>query len=159
MEQEAATDRHEVVAGIVIRAGQVLLCHRSPERTWYPDVWDLPGGHIAANESPAGALGRELREELGIDATVPPGPEFARLAAADVDCLIWIVTDWVGPLSNMAPDEHDEVAWWSLLSLSGLRLAHQDYPSLIRRALEEHRPAVPFSGRPQLPGPIDLSKP
>jgi len=131
----AAADRHEVVAGIVIRAGQVLLCHRSPDRTWYPDVWDLPGGHIAANESPSQALVRELREELGIDATVPPGPEFARLVAADVDCVIWIVTDWVGTPSNLAPDEHDEVAWWSLPALSGLRLAHQDYPSLVRRAL------------------------
>jgi 8-oxo-dGTP diphosphatase len=130
-----AQDRHEVVAAIVIRAEQVLLCHRSPDRAWYPDMWDLPGGHVEAGESPAQALVRELGEELGIEATVPLGPEFARLAAADFNCLIWVVTAWGGTPSNMSPDEHDEVAWWSLSAIPGLRLAHQDYPALIRRAL------------------------
>jgi 8-oxo-dGTP diphosphatase len=128
-------DRHEVAAGIVTRAARVLLCHRSPDRAWYPDMWDLPGGHVEVGELPAHALVRELREELGIEATVPPGPECARLVADDVDCLIWVVTDWVGTPSNMSPDEHDEVTWWSLPALSGLRLAHQGYPGLIRRAL------------------------
>jgi mutator protein MutT len=131
----AAEDRHEVVAGIVIRAAQVLLCHRSPERAWYPDTWDLAGGHVAAGETPAEALVRELQEELGIAAAVPAEPEFARLVAADFDCRIWIVTEWAGTPSNMAPDEHDDVAWWSLPAIPGLRLAHPDYPELIRRAL------------------------
>ena len=39
---------HDVVAGVLIRDGHVLLCHRSPAREWYPDVWDLPGGHVEA---------------------------------------------------------------------------------------------------------------
>jgi 8-oxo-dGTP diphosphatase len=130
-----APDRHEVVAGIVIRAERVLLCHRSSDRAWYPDTWDLPGGHVDAGELPAHALVRELREELGIEATVPTGPAFSRLVAADFDCLIWVVTDWVGAPSNASPKEHDEVAWWPLSAIAGLRLAHQDYPALIGRAL------------------------
>ena len=128
-------DRHQVVAGIVIRSAQVLLCHRSPDRAWYPDAWDLPGGHIAPGETPRHALVRELQEELGIVARIAPEPEFARLVAADFDCRIWIVTQWDGTASNMAPDEHDDVAWWSLPAIAGLQLAHQDYPGLIRRAL------------------------
>jgi mutator protein MutT len=98
-------------------------------------MWDLPGGHVAAGETPAQALVRELREELGIAAAVPGEPEFARLQATDFDCRIWIVAEWVGTPFNVSPDEHDEVAWWSLPALPGLRLAHQDYPELIRRAL------------------------
>jgi 8-oxo-dGTP diphosphatase len=126
--------RHEVVAGIVVRAAQVLLCHRSADRAWYPDTWDLPGGHVESGETPHGALGRELHEELGIRVVVPAGP-FARLEEADFDCRIWIVTEWVGTPANVAPDEHDEVAWWSLPALPGLALAHPDYPELLRRAL------------------------
>jgi 8-oxo-dGTP diphosphatase len=34
--------RAEVVAAVVVRDGEVLLCHRSPNREWYPNVWDLP---------------------------------------------------------------------------------------------------------------------
>ncbi len=131
----AAAEHHQVVAGIVIRHAQVLLCHRSPDRAWYPDVWDLPGGHIAAGETPRHALVRELQEELGIVAAVPAGPEFARLRASDFDCRSWIVAEWVGTPANVSPGEHDDMAWWSLPAVPGLRLAHPDYPSLIRRAL------------------------
>jgi len=35
-----------------VRDGCVLLCHRHPNRQWYPNVWDVPGGHIEADESP-----------------------------------------------------------------------------------------------------------
>jgi 8-oxo-dGTP pyrophosphatase MutT (NUDIX family) len=43
--------QHQVVAAMLLRADSVLLCHRSSDRAWYPDVWDLPGGHIETNES------------------------------------------------------------------------------------------------------------
>jgi 8-oxo-dGTP pyrophosphatase MutT (NUDIX family) len=135
VEDGTAGARHEVAAGIVVRAAQVLLCHRSPDRAWYPDVWDLPGGHSATGETPRAALVRELREELGIAITVPDEPEFARLVAADFDCRMWVITEWVGTPSNMAPHEHDDVAWWSSSEIGGLRLAHEAYPALIRRAL------------------------
>jgi 8-oxo-dGTP diphosphatase len=130
-----AGEGHRVVAAIVIRAAQVLLCHRSPDRAWYPDVWDLPGGHVVSGETPGHALARELREELGISIALPPEPAFARLVAADFDCRIWIVSEWTGTPSNMAPQEHDDVAWWSSAAIGGLTLPHKDYPALIRRAL------------------------
>lgn len=53
-----------IVAGVMIQDGRILLCHRSPDRWWYPDVWDLPGGHVEPGETPAAALRRDL-EELG----------------------------------------------------------------------------------------------
>lgn len=57
---------HHVVAAALVRSGEVLLTHRSPSRQWYPDVWDLPGGHVEDGESELQALGREVREELGV---------------------------------------------------------------------------------------------
>ena len=34
------------VAGAVIRDDTVLLVHRSPSARFWPDVWDLFGGHV-----------------------------------------------------------------------------------------------------------------
>lgn len=58
--------RVQVVAGVLRRNGRLLLFHRRPDRTHYPDVWDLPGGHVEVGESTIDALVRELAEELGV---------------------------------------------------------------------------------------------
>ena len=44
--------------------GQVLADLRPEGKPW-PGYWEFPGGKIEAGESPAAALVRELREELG----------------------------------------------------------------------------------------------
>jgi 8-oxo-dGTP pyrophosphatase MutT (NUDIX family) len=106
---DATASPDDVVAGIAIRGGRVLLCHRCPGRSWYPDVWDLPGGHRETDETPTRALVRELEEELGIVIEEPSGPEFGRLLTAEFDMRIWIVTRWVGSPTNAAPGEHDDV--------------------------------------------------
>ncbi|MGH8654561.1 MAG: NUDIX hydrolase [Gammaproteobacteria bacterium] len=50
---------------LFIRDGRILLGHRSPGRAYYPDVWDLIGGHLRQAESPELAMIREVREEVG----------------------------------------------------------------------------------------------
>ena len=87
---------HRVVAGLLVDADKVFLCHRSAGRRWYPNVWDLPGGHIEQTETPAEALVRELHEELGILIPQPADPAFAHLRRPDFDCRIWVVRKWTG---------------------------------------------------------------
>lgn len=58
-----------VVAAVILRRGRVLLCQR-PDGPHLPLKWEFPGGKIDSGETPVEALGRELREELGVDATV-----------------------------------------------------------------------------------------
>ena len=58
-----------VVAGALIEQGRLLVAQRDrpPELA---GRWELPGGKVAAGESDAAALQRELLEELGIDVSV-----------------------------------------------------------------------------------------
>jgi len=63
----------DVAVGVLIRAdGAVLLADRPADKP-YPGYWEFPGGKIEPGESIAGALTRELREELGIE-IAPPLP-------------------------------------------------------------------------------------
>jgi 8-oxo-dGTP diphosphatase len=130
------------VAGILIQRGRVLLCRRSASRHWYPGVWDLPGGHVEANESPAAALVRELREELAVEIVEPDGNCLFRIRADDFDVKIWLMTEWAGTPANLSPDEHDDIAWFSEGEVRALSLAHSSYPSLIGDALKIANPQM-----------------
>lgn len=33
----------------------------------YPDMWDIPGGHVEEDETPEQCIVREMREEMGIE--------------------------------------------------------------------------------------------
>ncbi len=63
-----------IVLGYIERDGAVLLSRRAPG-TPLAGCWEFPGGKVEAGETLAAALRRELREELGIEATV--GEELA----------------------------------------------------------------------------------
>jgi 8-oxo-dGTP diphosphatase len=125
---------HSVVAGVLRRGGRVLLAHRSPDRQWYPDAWDLPGGHVGAGEEPGAALRRELREELGVDAVVV-GEPFAAVRGRDFRMDVWVLDRWTGEPTNCAPAEHDALAWLTPDELGGLVLADPRLPDLLRAAL------------------------
>jgi ADP-ribose pyrophosphatase YjhB (NUDIX family) len=63
-EGNAKQARKRVAADVVLRdrRGRILLV----DPKYKPD-WDLPGGMAEANEAPADAARRELKEELGLD--------------------------------------------------------------------------------------------
>ena len=124
-----------IVTAILRDADRVLLCHRSAQRRWYPDVWDLPGGHVEPEELPAAALARELREELGICIAAPTGPPMWEIYGDTFDMQIWLIEAWRGSPANVAPDEHDAIAWFEKKELEDLRLAHDSYLAMFAKAL------------------------
>jgi 8-oxo-dGTP diphosphatase len=111
----------EVVVGALVREGRVLLVHRRADKHANPDVWDLPGGVMEAGESELGALARELEEELGVRIRAGSASHLCRLTVgpADGPALLsaWVVNDWHGTPTNVAPDEHDGIGWFSLEEL------------------------------------------
>jgi 8-oxo-dGTP diphosphatase len=122
---------HRVVCAALVRDGRVLLGHRSPGRRWYPDVWDLPGGHVDDGETPAAALVREVREELGVRIEASSGPPDAVLTADGLHLSAWVIRTWDGEVVNAAAEEHDELRWVDAAGLDALPLAHPGYRDLL----------------------------
>jgi 8-oxo-dGTP diphosphatase len=61
--------RLKVVAAVIERQGELLVSLRHPKGT-RPSQWEFPGGKVEPGESEAQALVREIREELGVKASV-----------------------------------------------------------------------------------------
>jgi 8-oxo-dGTP diphosphatase len=68
---DAPLDRSRpyVAAGVLFfdEAGRILLVQPT-----YKDYWDIPGGYVETDETPAQAATREVGEELGIHTAVGP---------------------------------------------------------------------------------------
>lgn len=132
---------HKVVVGALIREGRVLLVHRRPDKRAYPDVWDLPGGVIEADESELGALTRELHEELGVRIATDSTSHLCRVTAgpAEEPALLsaWLVRDWQGTPENVAPEEHDDIGWFGLDELPAP--AHELVRAAVVDAMRSYR--------------------
>lgn len=126
---------HHVTCGLLVRNGLVFLVHRSPSKTSNPNVWDLPGGHLEPGENSRQALVRELQEELNVSITPPAGSAIHTRRNSDLVLDVWRVEDWVGDIVNAAPDEHDDMGWFSLNQAMSLHLADPEYPALFQQEL------------------------
>ncbi len=62
------TDRIHVVAAVVVDGKRVLVARR-PEGVHQGGLWEFPGGKLEPGEARMTGLVRELKEELGIEAT------------------------------------------------------------------------------------------
>ena len=132
MSSDASPER--VVAGVLRLNSRILLCHRTPDRTSWPDVWDLPGGHIDDGESIAAALVRELKEELGVQVEPPEGSPWMTLRVGTLELNLYLIDRWLGELRNLAVEEHDDIRWFEADDLKLLALAHPSYIEILRQA-------------------------
>ena len=126
---------HEVVAGLIIQSQRILLGQRSATREFYPDVWDVFGGHMEPGEGQEETLVRELREELGITPTEWTFVEMLTKPSEQLTVHLYLVTAWRGTPFNRQPEEHSVIHWFSLAEATQLRLADPSYPMLFERYL------------------------
>lgn len=133
---QKASSRTAMAGGVVVEHDRVLLCLRHPNRESFPDVWDVPGGHVEPGESPRQTLHRELREELGVDAMIEE--PWHRLVDDDmgIDLSLWRIRQWRGEVCNLAPHEHQRLQWFTAADLHSLELAHPTYTSVLNDALK-----------------------
>ncbi|HXP17090.1 MAG TPA: (deoxy)nucleoside triphosphate pyrophosphohydrolase [Terriglobales bacterium] len=92
----------QVVAALIFKDGEVLVCQRTRYQTM-PLKWEFPGGKIEEGELPRDALRRELDEELGIDARI--GEEVASIRhdyrnGAAVELRFYSVREYQGEIEN-----------------------------------------------------------
>ena len=131
---------HEVVGALIIQSRRILLGQRSATRAFYPEVWDMFGGHVEPGEHHEQTLVRELKEELGITPTEWKYLETVRLSlpesAEEMIVHLYLVTAWRGVPFNRQPEEHSVIHWFALAEASRLQLADSSYPMLFARYLE-----------------------
>ena len=120
---------------VLLREGRVLLCHRTAQRAWYPDCWDVAGGHVEPGESPRDAARRECHEELGITVTDLVAVD-CPLADPNVEVHAFTARTWEGEITNQAPEEHDALRWCTAEELADLRLADPAYESWLTALLD-----------------------
>lgn len=112
----ASPEPMQVVAGILVTGGRVLLSQRTPEQS-FPLCWEFPGGKVEEGESPQTALIREFEEEMGFGIRVlDPYAEvsYARPGGLPVRvCFYFVECAWGAP----RPVEVAAVEWVELSDL------------------------------------------
>lgn len=120
--------------GILVREGRILLGRRAANREFYPDVWDIIGGHCRSGEEPDQTLARELQEEIGLTPTaftklgvlMDPHPDIH----GQLEYHIYAVIAWAGSGPVLRGEEHSELRWFPVREAIRLDLAHPGYPAL-----------------------------
>jgi len=132
--------QHQCVGALVVQEESILLGLRSSTRAFYPNVWDIFGGHVEPGEQPEQTLVRELHEELGITAVRWKHVETLRLAQDDhgeIHLEIYLLLEWSGIPVNQQPDEHAIIQWFRIGQAKQLPLADPSYPEIFTRALQQ----------------------
>lgn len=115
----------EVVAGLIIHDGRVLLTQRRADQD-FPFAWESPGGKVQSGEAPDLAVARELHEELGVERVVTdPLPLFRaefrnivkRPDRAHVAWSLYLVRSYVGPPRAL---EQQGLGWFMIHELEEL---------------------------------------
>ncbi len=128
-----------VVAGALI-AGSTLLVAQRERPPELAGLWELPGGKVAAGESDADGLARELHEELGVDVTV--GSRLGEDVALNETTTLraYRVTQIGGVLR---PNDHRALRWVTADELASLPWVPADRAWLgeLAEALAPHQTA------------------
>lgn len=114
--------RTDVVAAVIVRDGRYLIGRR-PEHKRHGGLWEFPGGKVQDGEDHAGAVRRELAEELGLDTR-----SVGRLLWSESDegspfVIHFLETEVAGAPQAL---EHSEVGWFTPQEMRSLPLAPGD---------------------------------
>jgi 8-oxo-dGTP diphosphatase len=127
----------KVVASLIEHDGRLLACQRRKGDS-FALCWEFPGGKMRANETPAAALARELKEELGVAAEI--GPELYRTrhqyqeSAEELELIFLAARVDPGAIRNLA---FEQMRWVAPAGLPQLNFLPADRELIIKLASGE----------------------
>ncbi len=125
-----------VVAAALIDAHRRVLIAQRPAGKHLAGAWEFPGGKLEPGETPAQALERELREEIGI--TIGPPRPLLRLhhtyPYGDVLLDVWVVRRYHGRPRGL---DGQALRWCDRAALAAADLLPADRPILAALRLPE----------------------
>jgi 8-oxo-dGTP diphosphatase len=126
-----------VCAVIHDERGRLLLAQR-PVHKHLGLKWEFAGGKVEPAETPAAALIREIKEELGCDIRVEQAlPSFTHDYGTVVIQMLPFVCSLEAASRPPHPHEHIAVQWIELADIDAVDLAPADWP--VVAALREQR--------------------
>jgi 8-oxo-dGTP diphosphatase len=132
----AQLKRVEVVAGLIFDQGRLLVCQRN-SRGSFALKWEFPGGKLEQGEGHKGALRRELKEELGIEAgrlSELFRHEHLYPKIARINLRFFRVEDYSGELKNLV---FQQIKWVRIKELMQMDFLDGDLP-IVRKLVSSY---------------------
>jgi 8-oxo-dGTP diphosphatase len=129
-----------VTAALTIEQGKLLVTQRK-ESSSHGLLWEFPGGKVEQGEEPRGALRRELKEELDVDANVGGLFDVAFYFYPEYPILLLVYRCRVEK-GFLKPIGCRDLRWVTLKELEILAMPPADDP--VRKRLFSEKEVLPF---------------
>lgn len=115
-DQAAADNVAQLVVGAVIRRDNTVLLLRRPSDDFMGGIYELPSGKVEPGETLDAALGREVKEETGLDLTTIETylGSFDYTSGSGKKSRQFNFAIEVAGTEPVVPQEHDSYQWTDL---------------------------------------------